>query len=265
MKKQDNVIIGIYKITNPKGKVYIGQSTNIENRKSRYAKYIKHMSSQPRIYNSIQKYGWDNHIFEIIEECSLEQLNEREIYWKQYYLNATGDWKNVLFCEIYDTGGGHLSEETKQKISKSLLGSQHMLGKKHTEETKKIMSEKAKGKSKSESHKTNMRKPRSEQAKINMSLGKKGKKSPMKGKTRTFKGRISPNKGNIYSQQSKENISKRLIGNLNNAHQVKNIETGIVWDSKTLCAKDYNVSVPTINNWIKSNNKPFIKLPSKTK
>ena len=30
MKKQDNAIIGIYKIINPTDKVYVGQSTNIK-------------------------------------------------------------------------------------------------------------------------------------------------------------------------------------------------------------------------------------------
>jgi group I intron endonuclease len=254
MKKQDNAIIGIYKITNPKGKIYIGQSINIEKRKKRYEKHIKHMSSQPKIYNSILKYGWEQHVFEIIEECSIEQLNEKEVYWKQYYLNQTYNrWDMVLFCDLYDNGGGPLSEATKQKISKALLGSQNMLGKKHTEETKKLMSEKAKGKPKSETHKTNMKKPRSEQAKLNISEGKKGKPSPMKGKSRTYKGRISPNKGNTYNENTKGKIRERMEGNLYNAHPVKNTGNGMVWESKTHCALFYGVSTPTINNWIKLN------------
>ena len=33
-------MIGIYKITNPSGKIYIGQSINIENRKKIYSKSI---------------------------------------------------------------------------------------------------------------------------------------------------------------------------------------------------------------------------------
>jgi excinuclease UvrABC nuclease subunit len=38
MKKQENVIIGIYKITNPNRKIYIGQSTNIYRRWKQYLK-----------------------------------------------------------------------------------------------------------------------------------------------------------------------------------------------------------------------------------
>lgn len=130
--------IGIYKITNPSGKIYIGQSININYRENWYKKlYCK---KQPKLYKSIMKYGWVQHLFEIIEECSLEQLNERETYWKQYYLDLfNGDWKKVLFCGLYDTGGGPKSKETKLKMSKSRLG------KKDSNETKKKKSESFKG------------------------------------------------------------------------------------------------------------------------
>jgi group I intron endonuclease len=116
-------MVGIYKITNPKGKIYIGQSINIENRFNRYIKQHKHIFSQPKICNSLRKYNPENHIFEIIEECTIEQLNEREIYWKQYYLNNFDrNWDMILFCNTHDNGGGPLSEETKDKISQSNKG-----------------------------------------------------------------------------------------------------------------------------------------------
>jgi group I intron endonuclease len=73
-------MIGIYKIANPKGKIYIGKSINLEKRKKDYSRFSQ-TKGQPLIHNSIIKYGWENHQFEIIEECTLEQLNEREIYW----------------------------------------------------------------------------------------------------------------------------------------------------------------------------------------
>jgi len=103
-------MIGIYKITSPINKIYIGQSTNIENRKYYYTS-IK-CNKQPKLYNSLQKYGWEQHKFEIIEECSLEQLNEREIYWGQYY-DVLGE--NGLNLRLGDANGV-CSEETKQKI-----------------------------------------------------------------------------------------------------------------------------------------------------
>lgn len=115
-------MIGIYKITNPKGKIYIGQSINIESRKRTYQYSKSYITSiGPKIYNSISKYGWEAHNHDIIEDCTLEQLNERETYWKQYYVNQEG-WKNMLFCGLHDNGGGPKSKETKDKISKGKLG-----------------------------------------------------------------------------------------------------------------------------------------------
>jgi group I intron endonuclease len=135
---QANSIVGIYKITNPKGKLYIGQSINIERRFKEYK--TLQCNKQPKIYNSLQKFTPQNHLFEIIEECSLEQLNIRELYWKLYY-NSINEGLN---CELYDNGVGPRSDEVKQKISKAHKGNKYNLGKKRTEETKQLQSDKAK-------------------------------------------------------------------------------------------------------------------------
>ena len=37
------------------------------------------------MYRAIKKYGIENFDFEVIEECSKEQLNDKEIYWISYY------------------------------------------------------------------------------------------------------------------------------------------------------------------------------------
>ena len=79
--------IGIYKYTNKlNGHVYIGQSTNIENR------YKQHLYDSKQKFDrgtgvdkAIHKYGIENFTFEIIEECQAEELNEKERYWIQYY------------------------------------------------------------------------------------------------------------------------------------------------------------------------------------
>lgn len=114
-------MIGIYKITNPKGKVYIGQSVRLNYRKKQYKNLS--VTKQPKIYNSLKKYGFDSHTFEVIEECSIDQLDEREIYWKQYHLNqVNNNWDMVLFCGIFDNGTGPLPESTKKKISNALKG-----------------------------------------------------------------------------------------------------------------------------------------------
>lgn len=73
---------GIYKIVNNiNNKFYIGKSVNIENRWKQHC-YAK--DSSP-IHVAIQKYGKENFSFYILEECSLEDLNQREIYWINLY------------------------------------------------------------------------------------------------------------------------------------------------------------------------------------
>jgi group I intron endonuclease len=108
-------MIGIYRIISPSSKIYIGQSINIEKRKSQYIGLNKSCIG-PKLYNSLIKYGWEAHIHEILEECSIEYLNEREIFYKQQIVNKYG-WEVTLFCEIYDSGGGPKSNKTKQKQS----------------------------------------------------------------------------------------------------------------------------------------------------
>ena len=69
-------MIGIYKITNPKGKIYIGQSIDINRRFTEYNKM--YCSQSKKLYNSLKKYGPEAHTFEIIEECLLNELDIKE-------------------------------------------------------------------------------------------------------------------------------------------------------------------------------------------
>lgn len=140
-------MIGIYKIINPKGKIYIGQSRDIEHRFYYYRLSNDWIKEQRKLYNSLKKYGYENHIFEIIEECSEETINEKEIYWIDFY-NSVEQGLNLKYGGI----GGRHSEETKQNISKSLMGkkqsketiekrSQSLKGLKRSDYTKQLMSE----------------------------------------------------------------------------------------------------------------------------
>jgi group I intron endonuclease len=110
-------MIGIYKITSPSGKVYVGQSVNIEKRFTHYRK-LYNCQQQHKLYSSLGKYGASAHIFEVLESCSIEELNIRERYWQDLY-NAV---VNGLNCKLTNTGdkSGHLSLEVKKNISKSL-------------------------------------------------------------------------------------------------------------------------------------------------
>lgn len=76
-------IIGIYKITSPSNKIYIGQSKNISFRIKCYEKL--RCKGQTKLYNSLRKYGFENHTIEIIEQCSIDKLNDLEIHYISLY------------------------------------------------------------------------------------------------------------------------------------------------------------------------------------
>jgi group I intron endonuclease len=131
-------VSGIYKITNPKGRVYIGQSICLITRKSEYRR-LK-CKKQPRLYSSLLKYGFEEHIFEVIETCSLEELSLRERYWQEFY-DVLDKYKG-LNCTLVDTlyQPGEFSKETKEKMRKAkegkYFGSDNpFFGKTHTPET----------------------------------------------------------------------------------------------------------------------------------
>lgn len=109
---------GVYKIISPSNKIYIGQTINLNRRKTEYTRL--QCSRQPKLYYSLLKYGWDKHIWEEIE-CDYTKLNELEVELKQEVINKYG-WSKALFCELYDSGGGKKSESTKKKIGMSNKG-----------------------------------------------------------------------------------------------------------------------------------------------
>ena len=118
------MISGIYKITNKlNGHFYIGQSVNIQARFREHhfsGKHIEDKDHNTPIHLAIYKYGWENFETEILEECSKDLLNEREIYWIEK-LSATKNGNyNILLggqdrikfyekpIEIYDLNGQYV-------------------------------------------------------------------------------------------------------------------------------------------------------------
>lgn len=126
--------IGIYKITSPKNKIYIGQSIELDKREYVYS--LLHCKSQHKLYNSLKKYGWNNHTFEVIYELpidiNIQILNDYEkLYWEQY--------KDVGFemlnIAIPGNNKKH-SEETKKKIGITNKGKPSWVkGKKQSKES----------------------------------------------------------------------------------------------------------------------------------
>lgn len=108
-------ISGIYKIVSPSGKIYIGQSVDLYRRIKSYFE-PNSAKNQIIIKNSFNKYRVENHVFYIIEECSVDKLNNRERFWQDFYID------NLLNCKLTnsDDKSGYCSQQTKNNISKSL-------------------------------------------------------------------------------------------------------------------------------------------------
>ena len=111
-------MIGIYKIENLiNGKVYIGQSVNIKERwnehkliNSRTSKDALKKQKYP-LYLAFQKYGLENFSFEVLEECSLEDLDTKE----QFYIKKYNSYVDFLILIVTIS---HLAEMEIKKQQK---------------------------------------------------------------------------------------------------------------------------------------------------
>lgn len=85
--KRINSIGRIYKITNLiNNKVYVGQT--VMTLKERWWGHCSNLYSKAQdmiIKRAIKKYGKENFRIELIEECPIEEIDDREIYWIKEY------------------------------------------------------------------------------------------------------------------------------------------------------------------------------------
>lgn len=139
-------MIGIYSITNTINcKKYIGQSVDVKRRLRNHKWSLRHNKHiNDHLQKSFNKYGESCFVFDVVCECDEERLDELEKFYISYY-----DCMNPQYGYNAESGGNenkHPSEETLQKMRESRGGEKSgMWGKKHTEETKSIMREKALG------------------------------------------------------------------------------------------------------------------------
>lgn len=226
IRNRNNPMIGIYKITSPTGKIYVGQSLNIENRFNTYK--LKHCKKQNKLYSSLEKHGIVNHVFEIIHvinEYNMEILDslEREYIIKFDSFNnglnlTTGGFTNSIHSEeskkkrSESQKGKLVSESTREKIRQSKLGRKHteahkiknrearlgeknhFYGKTHSDEVRKANSEWHKKNQQGENHPSYGLK-RSEETKQKIRekhLGKKQSPEQIKKQSERMKGENNP-------------------------------------------------------------------------
>ena len=164
----------IYKIENKiDGKIYVGQTQRtLEERMKEHLKKSCTVYGNSYIDRAIKKYGIEIFSVEIVEECeTLDELNEREIFWIKFY-----NCKKPNGYNLTDGGegtSGHIvTEETRKKISESHKGKNGRICSKETKakismankgrivspEVRAILSAKHKGKKLSDSTKAKMAK-----------------------------------------------------------------------------------------------------------
>jgi len=144
-----------YLITNNiNGKVYVGQTVNLKKRWQSYKSSYNNQKStsyKTSLSRAMRKYGFDNFTIEIISYYnSIVEAKQAEIFWIAEMRNYLG--KNNVYNQT-SGGDGSLglkpSDETRQKMSKSLIGNSRTKGKPKSPETRAKMSAAAKGKPKS--------------------------------------------------------------------------------------------------------------------
>lgn len=106
-------MVGIYKITNLLTQdCYVGKSKHVEKRwKEHFCKGYGAIHSKS-FQEDIDKYGASGFSFELIEECGVPELHERERFW----IGKLNPSYNTVRL------GHPVSSETRKKISESLTG-----------------------------------------------------------------------------------------------------------------------------------------------
>jgi len=182
--------IGIYCYENKvNGKKYIGKSKDLTHRiKNHERNFKKDFFEETRaenkpLWNAVKKYGRENFLFSILEKCSFSKLDKKEIYWiKELKSHVSENGYNIQFGGNQTNKNIKLTENHKNKIGNSVRGDKNgFFGKKHSEESKKIISDANKGKKLSKRHieiiKEVNSKPKSELTKQKMADAARGKKS----------------------------------------------------------------------------------------
>lgn len=164
--------IGIYKLTSPVGKIYIGQSWDIYDRWKDYEQ-LRINSIGPKLYNSLRKYHPKRFKFEIIHELPLDVSQEvMDRYENLYWMNYRDLGFIMLNTRECNGSKGKHSIETKKKMSDASLGKPKSITHRKALSVAKFKNPVRawKGLKFSDNHKEKL------------SLSKIGKESPLKGK-----------------------------------------------------------------------------------
>lgn len=148
--------------------MYIGQTNNPERRKDAHFSSLRHNKHyNTYLQNSWNKYGEENFEFTIVGEYDVENISEWEIYWIKMLNTRSPNGYNMspggekLSGEDNPFYGKHHSDETKKVLSekhKNIYNGENnpMYGKHHSDETKEKIKQKNLEKNMYEYHRKRM-------------------------------------------------------------------------------------------------------------
>src|SRR5258706_10432113 len=189
---------GIYCIENKTDtKKYIGQAQDIGRRYKRHMRELrKNKSNNKHLQRAWNKYGEENFIFYIIEECDIESLDKKEIYYiKKLKSHSSENGYNISWGGNAPMRGVFVTDEHRKHLSESLSGDKNpMYGKKTPMAVLKKIAAALLGRVQSETEK------------LNNSYGQVGKKkrkgtSKYIGESITENGSFMARIQNIYTKE----------------------------------------------------------------
>lgn len=126
---------GIYKITSPDGKIYIGQSTELAKR-FRAHRNNSVLKKGVRLLNSFLQHGANNHDFEVLVNCEKDDLNRLERFYQEKYDVLSDNGLNDSLIGFGDIKTVY-SDRVKKRKSEQMKGKpSHLRGTQRTDEQK---------------------------------------------------------------------------------------------------------------------------------
>jgi len=113
---------GIYKIVNiTNNKIYVGSSKYLKARKTgHFGQLRRNQHKNIHLQSSYNKHGKDCFRFEILEECSIQNLMDREQYW----IDTLKPQYNIL--KIAGSSRGELYKHDKERCFKVSIKTRHL-------------------------------------------------------------------------------------------------------------------------------------------
>jgi len=194
---------GIYQWRNIiNGKIYVGSAQDMNHRKNDHVAKLRHNKHcNKKLQSGFNKYGMENFVFEILEVVNdLSELTKRE----QAFIDLLNPFYNLR--RIAESNRGYkMSDTAKKNIVNAIIG------RKHSEETKKILSIKKIGNKNGVGNKNNLGRVWSKEI-----IEKRA--AANRGKRRTFTEQHKKNMsigqtGKRFTDEHRLKISKALLGN----------------------------------------------------